>query len=454
MPAIQSKPETEKATERHLSIAQRKRMLTLLKVSTFFSIVQHTITIQTEPMLVKELCNNDAAKGTRALANTQGLVGILGLFLNQAGGKFSDAIGRKPFLLLGPLGNILLGALVVKNSSSPLLVLVCRVIRMVITTFSNTVIVGAALTDVVSGDDLAREYSKIGSVVGAGMIAAPIFENIALRRLGSLRGPYVVLSVLGALHATFNMLLMSETLVPQKRTSLSDINFSAFNPFGFLNIYFKGSRHLQKFVTIVSFQMFLEGKNLSDIGMTWMREHIKWNINKIRNYVVAYGALCIGTGTYLTPYLIKNTTTRGFTVLTDMLQAVSYILRGSSETAMMWLATVPLILPGVNANTALRLKSLAADHAKAEGFGKGEFSAWINNLRALSSSLSPVIYGNWYAMSQKRGLPAGTVYHVAAILGALLPEALLCLTSDVELKPPTQRSESLSPLDSAQSDKT
>lgn len=43
-------------------------------------------------------------------------------------------------------------------------------------------------------------------------------------------------------------------------------------------------------------------------------------------------------------------------------------------------------LPGVNGASATALKSISTDLATAEGFGKGEFSAWSNNLRALAGA--------------------------------------------------------------------
>ena len=59
-------------------------------------------------MIIK-LCGGDAAAGMKTLANSQGLVGILSLIINQAGGRFSDATGRKTGLLVGPLCNVVLG---------------------------------------------------------------------------------------------------------------------------------------------------------------------------------------------------------------------------------------------------------------------------------------------------------------------------------------------------------
>ena len=60
------------------------------------------------------------------LANTQGLVGVLVLFVNQFGGKLSDSMGRKPFMMLGPVANTLIGILVYNNSANMPLVLTCR----------------------------------------------------------------------------------------------------------------------------------------------------------------------------------------------------------------------------------------------------------------------------------------------------------------------------------------
>ncbi len=89
--------------------------------------------------------------GFKVLASTQGLVGILSLFVNQLGGKISDSKGRKTFLLIGPIGNVICGSLVFKNFENRSLVVACRVIRLLITTFSNTVMVTASLADTVTG---------------------------------------------------------------------------------------------------------------------------------------------------------------------------------------------------------------------------------------------------------------------------------------------------------------
>ena len=53
------------------------------------------------------ICSSSAGKTARSLAAVSGFMGVLGLFVNQIGGKLSDSIGRKPLFLLGPIVNTL-----------------------------------------------------------------------------------------------------------------------------------------------------------------------------------------------------------------------------------------------------------------------------------------------------------------------------------------------------------
>ena len=82
------------------------------------------------------------------------------------------------------------------------------------------------------------------------------------------------------------------------------------------NIFRRGSTGLQKMICIQTLQMFLEGKNLSDLVELWKREHLKWTVEGSRNYVMIYGTLSILSGVYVTPYFLKNLTARGFTSAT------------------------------------------------------------------------------------------------------------------------------------------
>eukprot|EP00913_Durusdinium_trenchii_P002904 g2691.t1 len=61
----------------------------------------------------------------------------------------------------------------------------------------------------------------------------------------------------------------------------------------------------------------------------------------------------------------------------------------------------------------------------SQGFNNGEFSAWVNNLRAFAGSISPVLYGQVYAAAEHRRKNPGLTFLLAGTLGALLPQVIL-----------------------------
>jgi len=144
-----SKAEQHAVTEEEEKRALKKATLYPMLFHTIQGVVQHLITLQTEPILMRELCNGDVAEASRMLGATAGAAGVLGLLVNQVGGKLSDSLGRKPFYLLGPLVNVVLGLVVyLSTSKSKWLLVSCRMIRMIVTTFSGTVMTSATLNDI------------------------------------------------------------------------------------------------------------------------------------------------------------------------------------------------------------------------------------------------------------------------------------------------------------------
>ena len=83
---------------------RNRRLLNILRGSVFLSVCQHTSNVQSEPMLVRQLCGGDVVVASRMLGNTQAAVGLLALFVNQFGGKLLDSLGRR-LVGLGLLGH-------------------------------------------------------------------------------------------------------------------------------------------------------------------------------------------------------------------------------------------------------------------------------------------------------------------------------------------------------------
>lgn len=63
--------------------------------------------------------------------------------------------------------------------------------------------------------------------------------------------------------------------------------------------------------------------------------------------------------------------------------------------------------------------------AERQGIGKGEFAAWLGNMRQLGNTIGAIVFTQTYALCQDRGYFPGTVWAVAGFVGALLPQ-LIC----------------------------
>ena len=88
------------------------------------------------------------------------------------------------------------------------------------------------------------------------------------------------------------------------------------------------------------------------------------------------------------------------------------------------------LMPGMNANHGSALKGWSTTLAQRNGFASGEYAGYFSNLRAITVTLSPLIYGRIYS-SITAGNNAGTTrlspgiaWIVAAVLGCVIPELI------------------------------
>ena len=133
------------------------------------------------------------------------------------------------------------------------MVAVCRILRILMTGFSSSVMCAASLSDILEGKRLSIANSYLGASVGAAVIVAPILEGIILSRTNmNLKGPAIALSALGALHAGFILYAMPETNMKASQAGsvsianvLRDLDFSTMNPLSFMSLFY-GDEDIQK----------------------------------------------------------------------------------------------------------------------------------------------------------------------------------------------------------------
>mmetsp|Transcript_77836 Transcript_77836/g.238152 ORF Transcript_77836/g.238152 Transcript_77836/m.238152 type:complete len:451 (-) Transcript_77836:56-1408(-) len=398
-------------------------------LSWFFAVVAHTLNLQSEAILIRNACGGDLAKTARVVSNCNALAGILGIAVNQVGGRLSDSLGRSAFYQLGPIAQLLAGAMVFTNPGSLAALAWSKVLRGIFTTFSGTVMGSAGMRDCFEGQELGIKTTKAGSIIGLGIMVGPVIEGLILRRMkaGGERASYAILALLGVVNAAVS-LQMPETLGKAKRATLDlAVVLRSGSPFGFLRIYSHGTAALKKLATVCVFQSMIDGKTMSDLTQIWLREHLKLSLEAIRNFVVSFGFLSVLSGAKLTPALMRRMSVRGFTTFTNLTNIIAFSLRGSMERSAVFFGVLPLMLPGVNGASSAALGPIVNAECVASGFGVGESSAWLSNLRAMAGVLATLIYGHFYAWCKRRGFYPGHTYAIAGLLGAAVPQALLSL---------------------------
>lgn len=433
----------EKKAEEDAPVSQRakKNAVLMLIVGIFQAVLQHVLALQSDVALFSKALGGNEAAVARCLASATGITGVAGLFLNQIGGKLSDALGRRLFFLSGPAVNILSGLVVVKRSGNIATLMAMRIVRSVFITFSGTVMCQAALADICSGQELAVVGTRIQAAVGVAVVAGPYLESLILKiTKGDHRGPFKAMAFFSLVQLVTNFLFMPETLAKQKRIAMAEFfsSVASINPFSFVKAYMGKNAVLKKLLTIQTLQFCVDGKVTSDLFQMWSKNNLRWTSNVIRDFVAFWGLAVTFGGAFLHPFLLKKLSLFNYTTVGNLSVWAGLSLHGLMEKgACMW-GGVPFLVPGVNGGSAHAVKSLSLDIAQQEGYGNGEFSAWANNMRALAQSIDTVFLGIWYARCKDRGIYPGTAWFLAGFIGAGLPQLMLMAMNKSDLAPPSQ----------------
>merc|ERR1719245_1691627 len=120
------------------------------------------------------------------------------------------------------MANIVTQTLVATNTKNRFMVLMCRVVKGVMTTFGSTLMVNAALTDILSGKEYAVAMSTMAAVTGAALVTMPFAEGMILARSKhDTRIPYLACATLAASQLLHNIFFLPETLEVARRKTLN-----------------------------------------------------------------------------------------------------------------------------------------------------------------------------------------------------------------------------------------
>eukprot|EP00928_Gymnodinium_smaydae_P009298 TRINITY_DN13459_c0_g1_i1.p1 TRINITY_DN13459_c0_g1~~TRINITY_DN13459_c0_g1_i1.p1 ORF type:complete len:302 (-),score=39.09 TRINITY_DN13459_c0_g1_i1:134-1039(-) len=292
----------------------------------------------------------------------------------------------------------------------------------------------AAIADLFSDSaEMTTLHATNATVVGLAVVIGPYIESLALKlSKGNPVAPFKVMSVLASLQLLVYGMCLPETLAKRKELGKISVVISSMNPLTCLNIFRCKNHILRRLASTATFQMCVDGRVTSDLVQLWGRNNLKWTAAQMRDFVATWGAAATGGSFFVQPYLARTLSKYDYTIFTNACVGFGMFFRGISEKGFAMWCGLPFLLPGVNGGSARKVNALATQLAQKEGYGNGEFAAWMSNLRAFAQSVQIVLLGMWYARCRERGAYAGTAWFWAAFVAAGIPQLVMSTLSKAD----------------------
>jgi DHA1 family tetracycline resistance protein-like MFS transporter len=355
--------------------------------------------------------------------------------INPTIGQLSDCFGRKKFLLLAPYANILLKSWVVMQPSIVSLT-VERIICDGLRTLAGSTLGMAMATDIVDRSELAQTGANMSVCLGIGLLASPIISSF-LSPIGTYKAA-VVMAIIQLLTDTF---LMKESLRPEDRKP----SWSVQQPFAFAKLFTK-NKQLTKLATVTMLHNMVDIKVTADPILVFQMTTLGWSRQVVQRYQGIMGLALLFQGK-VTQYSLKLFGLYNHTSFCHFFQVARGLLLGFFPTpTMQW---VNGVLGWVAGSKEHAVKQLLTGEAIDAGFGRGELSGLVANLRALMVVIASPIFGRISLWGRGRGFPgaplvAVTVFTTAAelVFRSITRKAAASKPSSTEAPAPVKKATS------------
>ena len=347
-----------------------------------------SVTVNARAECFLGIFRGDTAAASRALGNVAGAGALLEFLLGPLLGRFSDAFGRKPALLLAPLVTLLGNMLV---SLAPASLGVHCFARVVMIAFDTAFFsaVRASQADVMSGSFMAQNAFMYMGLAGISVPLAPYIAG-RLSPLNAFR-----LSAAAAGVASLAVVVaVQETLQISERLALGPL--SACSPLAFLRLFRLGPT--MSWLTVCSgLQTLTDYRLVEETSTLIMRDKLSWGSKQISRFLTLVGGYIL-CAPLAAKFSIKAFGRLGHTRFSNLANAVGYTCWARADSfRSMRNAQIPLVFGGRKRDGVETLMSDIGSHAY--GMGKGELESCTYSGQYMchpNPSFAPVFCGSIY----------------------------------------------------------
>jgi DHA1 family tetracycline resistance protein-like MFS transporter len=383
---------------------RRTAAIIFILITALLDVMSMGIVIPVLPQLIETLSGSDAAAGMwngLFVALWAGMQFICSPLI----GSLSDRFGRRPVILISVAGLALDYVLMALAPNLWWLALGRILAGVTSSSFTSTF---AYMADITPPEGRAKGYGLIGAAFSAGFVAGPLIGGL----LGEIshRAPFWAAAALSALAFLYGLVVLPESLAPEKRMAFS---WRRANPFGALKLL--QSHPELSSLAVGNFLLYFAHHIFSAIFVLYAGDRYGWSAWQVGSLLALVGLLDMGVQGLLVGPVVKRLGDRTTMVVGLCFGAIGIASMGLASTATLFIAAIfPNALWGLAMPT---IQSLMTRHVSESE--QGQLQGANNSVAAIAGVISPLFFGAIYSLSvgPKPTLPyIGTAFLIAALV--------------------------------------
>lgn len=374
-------------------------------ITVFIDMVGFGLVMPVLPRLIEEVSGSDLAGASIWGGWLFFAYGGMQFLFGPAIGNLSDAVGRRPVLLISVFG-LAIDYLLTGFAPNMLWLFVGRIFAGICGASYTTA--NAYLADITKPEDRARVFGLMGAAFGLGFVIGPAIGGL-LGEFGP-RVPFFVAAGLSILNFIYGWFVLPETLAPENRRAFS---LARSNPVGALKVFanYRGVVPL----SAVMFLYFLATSVYPAIWAFWGIAAFGWSEATVGLSLAAFGLVTAVVQGGLTGPVVKWLGERNAAVFGLVMAVVALIGYGLAPGL-----TVVLVLIVIHAPEGFVHPALTAmmSHEAPED-AQGEIQGGIASLQSIGMLMGTLLFAQvfgWFMQPNAIIVSPSVAYFLAAII--------------------------------------
>ena len=382
-----------------------KFAVTFVFITVFLDMVGFGLVMPVLPRLIEQVSGANLAGASIWGGWLFFAYGGMQFLFGPAIGNMSDAVGRRPVLLLSVFG---LAVDYILTGFAPTIIwlFVGRTFAGICGASYTTA--NAFLADITKPEDRARVFGLMGAAFGLGFVIGPAIGGL----LGSFgpRVPFFVAAALAILNFAYGWFVLPETLAPENRRPFS---LTRSNPIGALKVFarYRGVVPL----SAVMFLYFLSTAVYPAIWAFWGIASFGWTEATVGLTLAAFGLITALVQGGLTGPVVKRLGERNAAIFGLVTAVVALIGYGVAPGLLAVLILIIVHSPEGFVHPAL---TAMMSHEAPED-AQGELQGGIASLQSIGMLLGTLLFAQvfgWVAVPGEVSLFTGAPFLLAAVI--------------------------------------